>query len=119
MIAVGDRVLFYHSSTKAPGIAGVAEVVRAGHPDASASDPKSPYYDAKGDPGAPTWYQVTIRGLQGVDPPLTLDHLRTVPGLAKMELLRKGSRLSVQPVRLDEWTIIQRLIQPGTKRKKG
>jgi predicted RNA-binding protein with PUA-like domain len=40
---------------------------------------------------------------------LTLTELRTVPGLEKMELLRKGSRLSVQPVSKKEWDIVYEL----------
>jgi predicted RNA-binding protein with PUA-like domain len=102
-IAVGDGVLFYHSSADPPAIAGIAEVVRAGHADPTAFDPKADHYDPKSDRKNPTWYQVSIRGVRAIDPPLELPLLRTVRALKNMELLRKGSRLSVQPVTAAEW----------------
>jgi predicted RNA-binding protein with PUA-like domain len=102
----GDGVLFYHSGADPPAIAGVAEVVREAHPDPTAFDPKADHYDPKSDPDAPTWYQVSIRGVRPIDPPLGLPRLRTVKALARMELLRKGSRLSIQPVSDDEWATV-------------
>ena len=52
-----------------------------------------------------TWYQVAIKAVRGhrspLDPPLG-----GIPELAGMELLRKGSRLSVQPVTPSEWDAI-------------
>ena len=71
---------------------------REGHPDPTAFDPAADHYDPKSDPANPTWYQVSIRAVRPIDPPLGLPQLRTVPELAGMELLRKGSRLSIQPV---------------------
>jgi predicted RNA-binding protein with PUA-like domain len=106
-IKKGDRVLFYHSSTDPPGIAGLAEVVEEAHPDPTAFDPADHHYDPKSDPESPTWVQVSIRAVRAVFPPLTLAELRAIPGLEKMELLRKGSRLSVQPVTPDEAKILE------------
>jgi predicted RNA-binding protein with PUA-like domain len=105
-IRKGDGVLFYHSSADPPAIAGMAEVVKAGHPDPTAFDPEAQHYDAKSDAADPTWFQVSIRAVRAIDPPLGLPQLRAVPQLAKMELLRKGSRLSIQPVTPVEWTTI-------------
>ncbi len=108
-VKVGDGVLFYHSNAHPPGIAGIATVTRAGHPDPTAFDPTAPHYDPKSDPGQPTWYQVTIQGVQAVEPPLSLPGLREVPELDGLELLRKGSRLSVQPVSPEHWRWILKL----------
>jgi predicted RNA-binding protein with PUA-like domain len=108
-IRLGDRVLFYHSSADPPAIAGIAEVVQEGHPDPTAFDPKAGHFDPKSDPSSPTWYQVSIRADQPIDPPLGLPLLRTVPELAGMELLRKGSRLSVQPVSEAEFEAVLKL----------
>ena len=109
-IQVGDGVLYYHSNANPPAIAGLAEVVEAGHPDPTAFDPSADKYDPKSSPANPTWYQVTIRAVRPVEPPLTLPELRTVADLQQMELLRKGSRLSVQPVQQAEWqTILDRI----------
>jgi len=120
-VKVGDGVLFYHSNADPAAVAGIAEVVEAGHPDPSAFDPDSDYHDPKSKPEAPTWFQVAIRPVRPVDPPLSLARLREVPELAGMELLRKGSRLSVQPVSEGEWKAILDLagIKAAKKSRKG
>lgn len=102
-IHVGDGVLFYHSGANPPAIVGIAEVVRAGHPDPTAFDPQAHHYDPKSDRDNPTWYQVTIQAVRAIDPPLALPDLHHVAALKGMELLRKGSRLSVQPVTPEHW----------------
>jgi predicted RNA-binding protein with PUA-like domain len=115
-ITVGDGVLFYHSSADPPCIAGIAEVVRGGHPDPTAFDPKADHYDPKSDPGDPTWYQVSIKAVRAIEPPIGLPELGNVADLTGMELLRKGSRLSVQPVTKAEWNTILKLAQRKSKR---
>ena len=115
-VKLGDGVLFYHSNAEPPAIVGIAEVVQAGHPDPTAFDPKAGHYDPKSDRANPTWYQVAIKAVRAIDPPLDLPSLGRVPELAGMELLRKGSRLSVQPVTSDQWKTILSLAKPRTKR---
>jgi len=105
----GDGILFYHSGANPPCIAGIARVVQTAHPDPSAFDPKSKYFDPKSKRDEPIWFQVAIRAVQALSPPLELPELRTIPELAEMELLRKGSRLSVQPVTASEWKTILKL----------
>ena len=117
-IKVGDEVLFYHSSADPPCIAGIAKVVRAGHPDPTAFDPKSNHHDPKSDPASPTWYQVSIQAVRAIDPPLGLPRLKEIRELANMELLRKGSRLSIQPVTAGEWKGIMALASGKTRRKR-
>ncbi len=120
-VRVGDGVLFYHSGADPPAIAGVAEVVREGHPDPSAFDPTAPHYDPKSDPARPSWFQVSIRAVRAIDPPIGLPRLRTIAALSGMELLRKGSRLSIQPVAADEWDAILALADgasPGPHRSE-
>jgi predicted RNA-binding protein with PUA-like domain len=120
-VKVGDGVLYYHSNADPAAVAGIAEVTEAGHPDPSAFDPDSDYYDPKSKHDAPVWFQVTIKPLRPVDPPLSLARLREVPALAGMELLRKGSRLSVQPVTDAEWDAVLDLagIKSAKKSRKG
>lgn len=108
-IKTGDLVLFYHSSAEPPAVAGVAEVVREGHPDPTAFDPDADHFDPKSDPARPTWYQVSIRAVRSIDPPIPLARLREVGDLAGMVLLQKGSRLSIQPVTAAEWKVIMKL----------
>jgi predicted RNA-binding protein with PUA-like domain len=115
-VKVGDGVLFYHSSADPPCIAGIAKVVRSGHPDPTAFDPASCHYDPKSDRAQPTWYQVSIHAVRAIDPPLDLPSLNRVPELSGMELLRKGSRLSVQPVTKAQWQTILSLARARSKR---
>ena len=106
---LGDRVLFYHSNADPPAVMGVATVVREAYPDSFAWDKKSKYYDEKSTPENPVWLMVDLK-LESVFPrPVSLDELRGVAALKEMELLRKGSRLSVQPVRKAEfdWIVKQ------------
>jgi predicted RNA-binding protein with PUA-like domain len=105
-IQVGDGVLFYHSSANPMAIVGLARVVRAGYPDASALDPKDPYHDPDSDPADPTWFQVDIEPVASFDPPLLRAQLQQQEPLADMMLLQRGSRLSVQPVTPAEWRCI-------------
>jgi len=105
-IKPGDLVFIYHSSADPTGIAGIAEVVRGGYPDPSAFDSKDSHFDPKSNPDSPTWFAVDIRAVRPMSRLITLDELRKTKGLEKMVLLQRGSRLSVQPVRPDEWEII-------------
>ncbi len=105
-IKKGDLVFVYHSSSDPTGIAGIAEVVREGYPDPTALDPKDPHYDPKSKAESPSWYLVDIRAVKALPRLITLEELRKVKGLEKMVLLQRGSRLSVQPVRPEEWEII-------------
>jgi predicted RNA-binding protein with PUA-like domain len=108
-IKKGDGVLYYHSNANPPSIAGIAEVVEEAHPDPTAFEPDADHHHPKSDPSNPTWFQVSIRGLVPVEPTLELPALRQVPELSAMELLRKGSRLSIQPVTPTEWKTILKL----------
>jgi len=105
---LGDKVLFYHSVTN-PGIVGLAEVAREGYPDHTSWDPENGHFDPRSTPERPLWYMVDVRLVEIWPRPLPLALLRGVPELAGMELLRKGSRLSVQPVRPEEFDKIMAL----------
>ncbi len=103
---LGDRVLFYHSNGKPPGIAGVAEVVREGYPDTTAFDPKHEHYDPKSKSEMPTWYMIDLKLIAKFSRELPLPELRQVSQLAGMTLLQRGSRLSVQPVSPQEFKTV-------------
>lgn len=105
----GERVLFYHSNAEPPVVMGIAEVVTEAYPDDSAFDPKDIHYDPRSTPARPLWDMVDIKLVRIFPAPIPLDRLRKEPGLKRMELLRKGSRLSVQPVRSEEWKIVLKL----------
>ena len=93
----GDLGLFYHSGDK-PEIAGEVEIVAEAHPDHTAWDPASEHFDPLSSPEKSRWDMVDVRLIRRFDPPLSRALLRDEPELAGMELMKKGSRLSVQPV---------------------
>jgi predicted RNA-binding protein with PUA-like domain len=93
-------------------------VVKAAYPDATQFDKRDTHYDPTSDPDQPRWDVVDIRLVRQFAAPLPLDLLRKQVGLKGMELLRKGSRLSVQPVRVGEWEEILRLARRQTSREQ-
>lgn len=105
-LAVGDGVLFYHSKIKEPAIVGLARVVRGGYPDLTAFDPRQPHFDPKSRQEQPTWYQVDVQAVAALPFPLTRQLLQSHPVLGGMEVLRKGNRLSVQPVSPEQWQAV-------------
>ena len=108
-MAIGDLVLFYHSNAEPPAVVGIAEVVRTAYPDKTQFDKSSHHYDPASVPSAPRWDMVDIRYRQTFKANLSLDRLRGEPQLKNMVLLRKGSRLSVQPVTEAEWALMLKL----------
>jgi predicted RNA-binding protein with PUA-like domain len=105
----GDGVLFYHSSCEVPGIAGLAEVAGAPHPDETQFDPKSPYFDPKSTRENPRWVLVDVKLVRKTRL-LSLEELRAHGQLADMVILRRGNRLSVTPVTAAEWKYIGKLL---------
>lgn len=111
---LGDRAFFYHSSVQPPGVAGISEVVAEAYPDHTAWDPSSKYFDAGSRPEKPRWFMVDMGFVERFPRLVTLEELRNTPGLEDMVLLRRGMRLSVQPVTETEWEIITKLARdPG------
>lgn len=108
-MAVGDLVLFYHSNAEPPAVVGMAEVVRTAYPDETQFDKTHHHYDPASPRSAPRWDMVDIRYRQTFKASLPLDQLRQEPRLKDMVLLRKGSRLSVQPVTEEEWAVVLEL----------
>jgi len=94
---LGDLVLFYHSNCKPPHIAGIAKVCKESYGDFTSWDSKSKYYDEKSNPEKPRWFMVDIEPIIKTRE-IGLPEMRENPMLEGMPLLRKGSRLSVQPV---------------------
>ncbi len=86
-MTVGDRGFFYHSQT-GRAVVGIVEVTAPSHPDSTTEDPR--------------WDCVDVRALRPFARPVTLEEIRAEPALADMVLVR-NSRLSVQPVTIEEW----------------
>ncbi|MEA3016529.1 MAG: hypothetical protein QOI38_1251 [Sphingomonadales bacterium] len=84
-MTAGDQAFFYHSGD-ARAVVGIMRIARAAQPD----------------PKDPSWVSVAVEPLRPLPRPVTLKEIKAEPDLAAMELIRQ-SRLSVSPVREEEW----------------
>ena len=84
----GDRAIFYHSNKEKAAV-GIMEIARA--------------WKADGEKGE--WASVAVKPVEKLPRPVTLAEIKAEPRLAELEMLRQ-SRLSVTPVREEEWTVI-------------
>ena len=87
---VGDQGFFYHS-LKEKSVVGIVEVIALAHPDSTTDDPR--------------WECVDIKAVKSVPKPVSLTQIKLRSDLADMVLI-KNSRLSVQPVTRQQWTVI-------------
>lgn len=104
----GDQVLYYHSVTR-PGIVGLATVVREAYPDPTAA---TKFEDRPVKIPSSPWVVVELEPLVAFKQPVSLAQLKAEPMLASMALL-KQSRLSVMPIRPDEFELILKMGQIG------
>ena len=108
-ISVGDLVFFYRSCARPLGIVGEMRVTRAGYPDPTQFDPNHPGFDPASRRASPRWYGVDVQAVRTYDHVVELASLRTHPACQDMLLLRRASRLSVQPVPLPAARTIRNL----------
>ena len=106
---VGDQVLIYHSSTDATGVVGIAKVTRTAYPDPSQFDRNSEYFDKGATSENPRWFCPDLKLERRFGATVELQALRNEKALQKMVLLKRGSRLSVQPVSDEEFKVISKL----------
>ena len=107
-VQLGDKVFIYHSSCKQVGIAGVAEVVKAGYPDTEQFNPESKYYDPKASIDAPRWYRVDVKFVEKFNAVLPLKIIKSLPEVTEVGIVKKGHRLSIMPVEENEWHALYR-----------
>jgi len=100
---IGDQVLFYHSNHKPPGIAGLAVISKKAQPDPTQFDKKSQYFDPKSSEENPRWHCVEVKYNKKLKTYISLDDIREEKKLSDMMVIRKGSRLSIQPVTKKEF----------------
>ena len=93
-----DEVLFYHSNAEPSGIAGLATVSKKAIPDPAQFDKKSEYYDSKATKEKPNWFCVEVKYSNTFKKVLSLAELKTIKELSEMLVIKKGQRLSIQPV---------------------
>ncbi len=107
---VGDAVFFYHSSCAEPGIAGLALVASDAYPDPTQFDAQSIYFDPKSPRAEPRWLLVDVK-LARKTRLLSLTEMRSEPLLATMQVLRRGNRLSITPVTVEEERAVMKMLK--------
>ena len=105
-MAIGDKVFFYHSSCKEPGVVGLMEIASKPYPDSTQFDLDDRHYDPKSDPGDPRWCLVDVQFERKLERVISLAEIKAHPGLDDMILVRKGNRLSIMPITEAHWNII-------------
>ncbi len=106
---IGDLALFYHSSTNPPGVAGMARICKEAHVDVTQFDPKSEYVDPKSPRDNPRWECVDVEFVEKLAEVVTLETIKTDPACVDMMVIRRGMRLSVQPVEKEHFAHILKL----------
>ncbi len=106
---IGDLGFFYHSSIAEPAAVGIVRVVKTAYPDFTAFEKGGEYYDPRSTPEKPKWMMVDVEYVEPLEHPVTLARMRAEPRLVAMPLLKRGQRLSVQPVMPHEWKIVLEL----------
>lgn len=102
----GDRIFFYHSNAKPPGIAGVAEVFQESHPDPTQFDETSEYFDPRATKEKPIWFMVSVKFVEKFPRLISIQELKDQKKLDGLRLLQRGSRLSILPVSKKHWEFI-------------
>lgn len=97
-MAVGDLVLFYHSTVGEIGVVGIAKVASKPHADLTALDKKDDHYDPKATKENPIWQCVDFSFVKKFNKVVTLPLIKANPNLKGIMVAQTGSRLSVQPV---------------------
>jgi predicted RNA-binding protein with PUA-like domain len=105
----GDAVLFYASNADPSGVTGLARIARGGYPDPFARKKGHKYHDPASTEAKPIWYSVDLEFVERFPAVVPLETLKKTRGLEKMQVVQKGSRLSVQPVTRAEYAIVTRL----------
>ena len=95
---VGDKIFFYHSNCKPPGIVGLMEVIDLNIIDPTQFKKESIYYDPKSSPENPRWDCVKVKYLFKAEKFLSLPELKILFNEEELLLIKKGNRLSIIPV---------------------
>ena len=94
----GDWAIFYHSNAEPPGAVGLMKIASKAHADETAFDKKGKYFEERATRKNPVWECVDVEFVEKFSATLSLAEIRANPKLAKLEILKKGSRLSITPV---------------------
>jgi predicted RNA-binding protein with PUA-like domain len=106
---LGDKVLFYHSSTEIPAIVGLCTITKESYPDFTAFETENIHYDPKSQKDNPIWFMVDIKFVEEFSKAVSLRMIKENQRLKNMKLIQRGNRLSVMPVTKDEFNEILKL----------
>jgi predicted RNA-binding protein with PUA-like domain len=102
----GDEVLFYHSNDDPPAVRGVCQIVKEGYADETQFNPEDKHFYPSSNPEDPVWFQVDIKFKKELKKPVTINDMKENPSLKEMILLKKGNRLSIMPVKEEEFRAV-------------
>lgn len=107
---VGDAVFFYHSNCAVPGIYGLATIASTAYPDPTQFIPGHHHQDPSSKPEEPRWLLVDVKYHRHLKRCISLEELKRMEAqLPGFQLLMRGTRLSVIPVRPEHWATIMAL----------
>ena len=107
----GDKVFFYHSNCKPPGIVGLMEVIDLNIVDPTQFDQDSKYFDPKSKPDNPRWDCVKVKYISKSNNILSLPKLKILFSEDDLLLVKNGNRLSIIPVKVEVANIILKEIK--------
>ena len=99
-MGIGDKVFFYHSNCKPPGIVGLMEVIDLNIVDPTQFQQESKYYDPKSSHEKPKWDCVKVKFLYKADKFISLHELKTLFNEEELLLVKRGNRLSIIPIEI-------------------
>ena len=105
-MALEDKVFFYHSNCKTPGIVGLMEVTDLNIVDPTQFQKDSKYFDPKSKRENPRWDCVRVKYIFKSKEILSLYELKTLFNENELLVVKKGNRLSIVPVEIDVANII-------------
>ena len=106
---IDDLVLVYHSNTEPTGVAGLGRICSRPYPDYFSWDPQSRYFDPKSSEENPRWVMVDVEFVEKFSRIVSLAELKEHQGLQDMLVIKRGMRLSIQPVQKQHFDIITNL----------
>lgn len=108
-MAVGDLLLFYHSSTEPIGVAGIARVCGPAHPDVTSWTANHEHFDPRASNENPIWVMVDVEFVERFPAVVSLAEMKAAGELDGMLVLQRGQRLSIQPVEEAHFKVIRKM----------
>ncbi len=113
---INDLFLFYHSNANPSACVGIGRITRLNQVDPTQYKKDSDAFEPKASREKPVWFCCECSFVEQFKSPVSLEMIRQEALLAKMLLLARGSRLSIQPVKQHEFETICRMGQSRTVR---